>query len=211
MGTEPSSPDTLGPQDSPDLKSRILGEATRLFAIQGYGSTSVRQVVEAVGCTKPALYYYFGSKEVLFRETIRTHMAAFGKIVQDACACGTTLRQQLSCFIEAFLRSVLDNPHVLRLLMTAQHPTSRQQPKIDMLSLHRQNGEVLKSLFREGVGRGEIRADLDLDDLVLAFIGMTNIRVMIALLEDHRPDDLPGRLLDIFFNGAGSSSKGESR
>src|SRR3954451_12678458 len=43
----------------------IARVAARLFATQGYEATSVRQIVEAAGVTKPTLYYHFGSKEGL--------------------------------------------------------------------------------------------------------------------------------------------------
>jgi AcrR family transcriptional regulator len=43
----------------------IARVAARLFAQNGYGATSVREIVEAAGVAKPTLYYYFRSKERL--------------------------------------------------------------------------------------------------------------------------------------------------
>lgn len=43
----------------------IAQVASRLFASRGYDATSVREIVEAAGVTKPTLYYHFGSKEGL--------------------------------------------------------------------------------------------------------------------------------------------------
>jgi AcrR family transcriptional regulator len=43
----------------------ILRVAARLFSGRGYDATSVREIVEAAGVTKPTLYYHFGSKEGL--------------------------------------------------------------------------------------------------------------------------------------------------
>ncbi len=39
----------------------------RLFASRGYAATSIREIVEAAGVTKPVLYYHFQSKEGLYR------------------------------------------------------------------------------------------------------------------------------------------------
>lgn len=44
-------------------QDNVLRCAARLFALRGYDDVSVREVVEAAGVTKPALYYHFGSKE----------------------------------------------------------------------------------------------------------------------------------------------------
>ena len=43
----------------------IAKAAARLFASRGYDATSVREIVEAAGVTKPTLYYHYGSKEGL--------------------------------------------------------------------------------------------------------------------------------------------------
>jgi AcrR family transcriptional regulator len=47
------------------VAQHIARAAARLFASQGYDATSVREIVEAAGVTKPTLYYHFGSKEGL--------------------------------------------------------------------------------------------------------------------------------------------------
>jgi AcrR family transcriptional regulator len=44
-------------------RERILAAALALFARQGYAGSSVRDIAEAVGVTKAALYYHFRSKE----------------------------------------------------------------------------------------------------------------------------------------------------
>ncbi len=49
-----------------DTRERILDVALELFTEQGYESTSLREITERVGVTKPALYYYFESKEAIF-------------------------------------------------------------------------------------------------------------------------------------------------
>ena len=44
-------------------RERILAAALQLFAGQGYAGSSIRDIAEAVGVTKAALYYHFRSKE----------------------------------------------------------------------------------------------------------------------------------------------------
>ena len=48
-------------------KESLFSAAVALFAEKGYASTSVREIVASAGVTKPVLYYYFESKEGLFR------------------------------------------------------------------------------------------------------------------------------------------------
>jgi AcrR family transcriptional regulator len=53
-----------------DTRDRILEVALDLFASDGYEKVSLREIAERVGVTKPALYYYFASKEELLRTLI---------------------------------------------------------------------------------------------------------------------------------------------
>lgn len=46
-------------------RERILADATTLFAREGYGDTSLRDIAERVGVSKSALYHHFPSKDAL--------------------------------------------------------------------------------------------------------------------------------------------------
>ncbi len=53
-----------------DRKSLLLERAEELLLERGYAATRMRDVAEAAGVTKGLLYWYFESKEALFREII---------------------------------------------------------------------------------------------------------------------------------------------
>jgi AcrR family transcriptional regulator len=54
-----------------DTKSRIQEVARELFLRQGVQHTSLRQISERLGITKPALYYHFDSREALLRSVVQ--------------------------------------------------------------------------------------------------------------------------------------------
>lgn len=47
------------------IMSEVLDTATDLFAVKGYEATSLQDIAEAVGVSRPALYHYLSSKEDL--------------------------------------------------------------------------------------------------------------------------------------------------
>ncbi|WP_394619223.1 TetR/AcrR family transcriptional regulator [Lentzea sp. JNUCC 0626] len=53
-----------------DTKQRILQTARDLFARQGVQQTSLQDIAESLGITKPALYYHFSSREELIRSIV---------------------------------------------------------------------------------------------------------------------------------------------
>ncbi len=49
-----------------EKRERILKAAERLFAAQGYASTTMEQIVLSLGVSKPFVYYYFHNKQEIF-------------------------------------------------------------------------------------------------------------------------------------------------
>ena len=49
-----------------EKRDRILQVAQDLFAAQGYAATTMAQIVETLGVTKPFVYYYFRNKQEIF-------------------------------------------------------------------------------------------------------------------------------------------------
>lgn len=52
--------------NSDEKRERILKAAEVLFDQQGYASTTIEQIVQALGVTKPFVYYYFRNKQEIF-------------------------------------------------------------------------------------------------------------------------------------------------
>ncbi|TDE35809.1 TetR/AcrR family transcriptional regulator [Nonomuraea mesophila] len=55
---------------SSDTKARIQAVARELFVEQGVRNTSLRQIADRLGITKPALYYHFASRDDLVRSIV---------------------------------------------------------------------------------------------------------------------------------------------
>lgn len=54
-----------------DTKARIQAVARELFAEKGVQQTSLRDIADRLGITKPALYYHFTSREDLLRSIVQ--------------------------------------------------------------------------------------------------------------------------------------------
>jgi AcrR family transcriptional regulator len=52
------------------VANEIYDQATRLFAERGFAGTSFQDIADAVGLTRPALYYYVKSKEELLEKLV---------------------------------------------------------------------------------------------------------------------------------------------
>ncbi|WP_435017635.1 TetR/AcrR family transcriptional regulator [Tundrisphaera sp. TA3] len=95
---------------SGDAAGQILKVAARLFAAHGYDATSVREIVEAAGITKPTLYYYFGSKQGLAEELLRRPHVELVADVRALLARETNPTRLLRDVLERHLQFCRDEP-----------------------------------------------------------------------------------------------------
>jgi len=61
----------MKPKNTPNAKERILEAAQRLFAEKGFWGTSVQDITDAAKVNKAMLFYYFKSKENLYRSLVQ--------------------------------------------------------------------------------------------------------------------------------------------
>ena len=81
------------------VRERILTAARRAFLSRGVDAAQVGRIARAAGVNKRMIYYYFGSKDGLFRELLRRSavaMMVIGVEVGDA-----SLEEQLSAWDDA--------------------------------------------------------------------------------------------------------------
>jgi AcrR family transcriptional regulator len=78
-------------------RKRILDAALALFAEKGYEATSMREIAEQLGITKPALYYHFDSKEDIVRSLLADIEAKVDELVAwtRSQPAGPDLRRQV--------------------------------------------------------------------------------------------------------------------
>ena len=58
-------------------KDAIVAAALKLFLKKGYEGTSVRMILDAVGCEVGMFYYYFPSKDAVFEAAVNSYMRGY--------------------------------------------------------------------------------------------------------------------------------------
>jgi TetR/AcrR family transcriptional regulator, regulator of cefoperazone and chloramphenicol sensitivity len=106
-----------------DTRRRILDAALEVFATEGYEGASTRLLAERAGVNLPAIQYYFGSKEGLYRAVIdsivertEAEMAPLAARVKAALARPDTPREELlellCLMLEAFVALVSNGKQI---------------------------------------------------------------------------------------------------
>ena len=77
-----------------DAKAEIREAALDLFLLHGYDATSLEEVAERVGVTRPAVLYHFGSKEALLLSIVDPGFEALDAVVAGFEVDGAGLQDQ---------------------------------------------------------------------------------------------------------------------
>lgn len=161
----------------------------------------MREVALAAGCTKPALYYHFGSKEDLFRASVEQCLNGLLPLVAQISTLQGTVRDRVVALAQGIFQALHSDPDSMRMMLVMQTLPDQGQPDIDFARYHQRNQALIRSLFAEGVATGEVRADVDLDDAALALMGAVHSRAFLALKGLPGAPDGPSRIVDLLFRG----------
>jgi len=82
------------PKPSTDRRQHIIEVAITQFSRTGYHNTSMTDIADAVGVTKPVLYQHFDSKRALYLEILRSVGQALVTAVTSTAATSTDGREQ---------------------------------------------------------------------------------------------------------------------
>lgn len=107
-----------------ELRNEIIDAADRLLLeTADTREVSIDAVVDAVGCTPPALYYYFPSKDLLLWEVCRRRYEAFAAELEASIPATADALAELLARGHAYLDWAVAHPEHYRLLfMTALDP-----------------------------------------------------------------------------------------
>jgi AcrR family transcriptional regulator len=175
----------------------IIRATLELLFEHGYRALSMEQVRERAGVGKATLYRRYGSKE----ELVRAVVAHLNTGVPEPPDTGS-----LKGDFDAIARALLAGAQVSgaltfmpRMLSEVAHDPELRE--IFYAALVQPRRDLLEAIVRRAIGRGEVRADVDVELAIDMLAGPIVYRILIT---GGDVDDLAGRsqrLLDAVMEG----------
>lgn len=184
-------------------RDRLMTAAVELFARKGFAATSVREIVEAAGVTKPVLYYYFKSKDGIFLEIMGEALRVFDETIGAALEAGGSATERIYRLLDRLFTLILDNLDVVRVAHALYFGPPQDGPLFDMEAFHERLQAVILGLVHEGMATGELR-DADAEPVALAILGALDTAEGIALCHPEWSigQETLRKMLDVVFHGA---------
>jgi AcrR family transcriptional regulator len=191
----------------PDCETReaILRAGLTAFARSGYAGASVQDIIGATEFSKPTLYYYFGSKAGIFKALLdRAYDECYCRMAA-AAARHETLEAQLVEVLASVFEFVRQERELTRLVFATSFAAPAELPKkARNEERKRRNLDLLESLIKRALKRGELDSEFTSKELAFGIHGALVFRVMLQLTLDEGSLDrrTARRIVQLFLKGA---------
>ncbi len=184
------------------VRQRLMAAATDLFNQKGYAGTSVREIVEAAGVTKPVLYYHFGNKEGIYLALFEETFAAFMDTLAAPTSRPASTRERLLDLCDRAYTFHAAHLPLVRLMYAIYYGPPQGAPPFDFDATHDAFQRLTAAIIEEGIRSGEIKP-VPVPEAMWAVIGAVSIAMEVDLCHPEQSLGRDGlaRLLNSVFDG----------
>lgn len=177
-----------------DVRTQILVAATRLFAAQGYGATSLSAIADEVGIRKASLLYHFPSKDALHQSVLDNLLSHWNETLPRLLEA-VAGEDRFDALLDETVRFFVGDPDRARLLLRealdrpdAMRERLRQSVRPWM--------HVIADSIVKGQEHGELRREADPEAYLLQVIHLvvggiaTSDTLGVLLSDDGETPDI---------------------
>ena len=191
----------------PSARQRLLETATELFAEKGYAGTSVREIVDRAGVSKPVLYYYFKSKEGLFYAILEWAAEVQQKILNEIFATSGTALERFIFFYRRISEGVQQYQTLYKMIHGLLYGPPQGAPEYDFPKYQRHMFEAVKRIYTNGLTAKDVKP-ADEDEVAFLVLSLIDFSLnMNQVLPEMADPQRPERLLRLAFQGLSQVEK----
>ena len=139
-------------------RERIVAAAVDLFYQHGFGNTTLDQVAEQMGMTKPFIYAHFSSKTELLAAICAQGISVSLQAINRALASAGSSRERLQAFANDFMLAVLESQKHIA-IYTREEKNLDTADRETIQNMRREFDRKLTGLLDQGVALGEFAID----------------------------------------------------
>lgn len=130
-------------------RAQLVEIGRRVFGERGYEATSVEEIAERAGISKPIVYEHFGGKEGLYAVIVDREVEHIVSLIVEAISAGSP-RERVERAAMAFLRYVRQRPDGFAMLLR-DAPASKRRAEMPALmhDLADRVGTIFAEQFRK--------------------------------------------------------------
>lgn len=166
------------------FRDRIMGTAIELFEAQGFADTTLEQICEKAGVSRPTFYSYYETKDALIQalgENLWLHVTG------EYAAASMAADQATEDFVRAFFQLVGEEITQYSRLEKMLVERSMSRDSATRMGVLRKLTELFEGVYRRGVERSEVTTTYPVDFLAEMTMGGINAVMMSWATTENYP------------------------
>lgn len=158
-----------------DKQILILDVAQKLFAANGFGGASVRDIAKEADVNVAMISYYFGSKEKLLEAIIERH-SSFIRAQLENLLLDTAMEpmEKMERLVDTYLDKYFAQQDFHKIVAREQM-ACKEGPLAEKLhEMKKKNQELVKKVIQEGQKKGAFKRSIDIPLMMATMIGTAN-------------------------------------
>jgi len=189
--------------DPTSSQDSILDAAEQLFARQGFTATTVKQIGKEAAVNPALLYYYYDSKETLYRAMLQRILGQLLARGVDAIERASSHADRIRAFVRTQARLLGEHPHFPRLLVRelVDHQAAHAEQAITNTAAgaFRRLCEVIEAGQRDGAFRKSLDPRFTAISIIAQVAYFAIARPAVGLLLGHGTSGPPRAVSDDFY------------
>ena len=140
-----------------NARERLLETAIGMFAEKGYTGTSVREIVEHAGVSKPVLYYYFQSKEGLFLAILDMAENLQKQLLSEVLESEGNVLDRLLILYRRVYAGIDEHRSLYKMIHSLISGPPQGAPDYDFTRYHRHMISAICEIYNAGLAGGEVK------------------------------------------------------
>ena len=173
-----------------------------MFSTKGYDATSVREICEASGITKPTLYHFYGSKEGVYRALVDGVLEDFRSHLTEQLGQRGPVVARLKRVAHAYFDAARGRRELMRFIFSIVHNPPESAPVTDFTLFYDEIVALIAKTVDDGVADGTL-APGPTEIRMLLFMGALG-EALCGWLIAGRPEltgDLADAIVDTLVRG----------
>lgn len=159
------------PMTTNDTEERIIREARRLFIERGFENTSMSDIAQAAGINRPALHYYFRTKEKMFSAVFSDIIASVVPKIEYILTKDRPIGERIGEIVDEYLETFKEYPYLPAFILgEANRDISHLEVTVKDMGMPEYFVRIRESLQAE-MAAGRLRT-VPIYDVLFAFYGL---------------------------------------
>jgi AcrR family transcriptional regulator len=182
-------------------RERLLETAIGMFAEKGYAGTSVREIVERAGVSKPVLYYYFKSKEGLFLAILEMAENLQKQLLSEVLESEGKVLDRLLILYRRLYAGIDEHRSLYKMIYGLISGPPQGAPEYDFTRYHHYMINAISEIYMAGIDSGEVKK-VAVEEVAYLVLGLIDFCLHMDQVHPQSSDpQRPERLLRMAFKG----------